>query len=473
MRVLVIEDEEPIREALCAALSAAGHHPVPAPGGEAALHAFSQAAPDLVILDLLMPGMSGVETLRRMREAGYAGPAFVLTGMGKGARTLLEEAAALGAVRHIRKPFKLAEVLAAVEEEAGRSGVCEGASADVPGAGAAGGVSVDARALVAVMPTPACLTDEQGRILAASAAFRRLAGEQVRRLAQVEGERGGLPDVPLEVVEEALAEGRLWFVSLDSAAGRQTQLRVVTVSEGLLLWMLTRQRLEAALDSSRRLESLVQLAGGIAHELNNPLGGISAQAQLLRDKLTGAAPEALLHLDRIEAETARAAAVVEGLLLFAGQVGLSREHVDVGALLERVLGSLGAAPERVALDVEEGLPEVFWDAGKVARAMTAVVDNAFRASGEGGRIWVGARRAGGGMIRLFVRDEGPGIPEDALERVVEPFYTTRPVGEGRGLGLSIAWGVAAAHGGRLSVSSGAGTLVTMDLPVEGSLEGGA
>jgi len=464
LRVFVVDDEEPIRAALCAALAAAGHEAVPAPDGERALAALGESAPDVVVLDLLMPGMNGVATLKAMREAGYGGPAIVLTGMGKGAQALLAEAAALGASKHLKKPFKLTEVLAAVVEVGAKK-------EPAPAAG-----PLDAAALVRAMPIPACLTDTDGNVLGASPSFGRLLREG--RSGGAGGKGAGLSRVlaeeliPPEVVEEAFARGSVWFRSVDAATGSKAELRVVTVADGLLLWLFSEQRLFPAGDSKRRMEALVQLAGGLAHELNNPLGGISAQAQLLREALGDAAPALLQHLDLIESGAARAASVVEGLLLFAGQVGLERSVCSVEAVLREALDGLGPAAIRVKLEVGEGLPEVFWDKDKVVRALRALADNAFRAAGKTGRIFIGAGLAAPGVVRLFVRDEGPGIPAEDLERVVEPFYTTRRVNEGMGLGLCIAWGIAGAHGGRLGISSGAGTLVTLELPSAVPAEGG-
>ena len=206
-----------------------------------------------------------------------------------------------------------------------------------------------------------------------------------------------------------------------------------------------------------RDERLQMMLAGIAHEVRNPLGGMTLFSGILRDELAGD-PEKLGHVLKIERELGQLAAIVNDFLEFARRPPPAIEPIDLRALADDVVEVMAGQGTLVA----EGDAEVpaRGDARQLKRALANLVKNALQATPVGGRVVVTARRE----RTLVVADEGPGIPEADLAKIFAPFYTTKE--KGTGLGLAFVKEIVTAHGGTLSVDSGAGrgTRITMVLP---------
>ncbi|WP_062204382.1 hybrid sensor histidine kinase/response regulator [Demequina salsinemoris] len=238
------------------------------------------------------------------------------------------------------------------------------------------------------------------------------------------------------------------------------------------------QRLERA----NRLESVGSLTGGIAHDFNNLLTVISGGAEALADSELAPEDEAMRSMIAEAAE--RGSGLIGALLAFARRQTLSPEPTSIGEavtamapLLERTLG--GAI--EVSYDIAEGLPTVMVDRGKLDNSVLNLVINARDAMIDGGTVVIEAglhrhvvpaetsaiELPPGDYVRLAVRDSGTGIAPEALPRLFEPFYTTKPLGSGSGLGLAMVWGFAQQSGGTLNASSevGAGSTFSLYLPV--------
>ena len=250
------------------------------------------------------------------------------------------------------------------------------------------------------------------------------------------------------------------------------------------------ERLRAARAQVARQEHLAALGrvtAGAAHEIKNPLNFVTNFAQLsveladevaaLVDEGRGAEAAELLedlraNADLIARHGARADAVVKGMLELA-RPGPSRpEPVDLNALVREhaavahhgAHGGLDPCPLAIDLDPAVGLVEAL--PRDLARVVGPLVTNACQAvRGTGGAVRVSTRRHGA-HVEVRVEDDGPGVPADALDRVFEPFFTTRPAGEGVGLGLAIAHEAAAAHGGELAVAEApdGGAAFVLSLP---------
>jgi len=226
-------------------------------------------------------------------------------------------------------------------------------------------------------------------------------------------------------------------------------------------------------DQSARLAALGQLVAGIAHELNNPLQGVLGHLQLLR--ATRAWPKPLRREMRtICREADRAAAIVRNLLVFAGSEGLVRRSLSLNTLLRRV-AALRQTPCRarqieIVCDLALPLPRLQGDPLLLHQALFNIVLNAEQAIGssrEPGRIVLTTRfDASTDRILASVRDSGPGIRGDALAHIFEPFYTTKEIGQGTGLGLSLAYGIIREHGGTITAANHpeGGALCTIELP---------
>jgi len=229
---------------------------------------------------------------------------------------------------------------------------------------------------------------------------------------------------------------------------------------------------QAQLVQAAKMSALGQLVSGVAHELNNPLSVIIGYGQLL---LSREVPPALARpLDLIVAQGDRMAKIVRNLLYFARQRPPERAAVDVCQVIEQTLAlrhnQLTLSGIVVDQDLPTGLPSINGDAQQLEQVFLNLLLNAEQAIHEAkpaGRITLRARlREDGRAIIAKVVDDGPGIPAEALPRVFEPFYTTKTVGTGTGLGLSVSYGILHEHGGRLTAESRPGeTTFTVELPI--------
>jgi signal transduction histidine kinase/tetratricopeptide (TPR) repeat protein len=239
-------------------------------------------------------------------------------------------------------------------------------------------------------------------------------------------------------------------------------------------------RLEAEVRRLDQLAALGTMAGGAAHEINNPLAAILGNLEyLLGDLRRGVTPpedEQLQCLEDAAMAARRVSDIIHALRTFA-----SLRRPTLGpASAERILRAAVASarptfrrPHEVWITSEPGL-ELVTSEALLVQALTQLICNAATASDAvqaqaPACIEVSAVRLPGDRVAFEVRDEGPGIPPELHGRIFEPFYTTRPVGQGKGLGLSICLGIARALSGRLSVTStpGAGARFRLELPAAG------
>jgi PAS domain S-box-containing protein len=232
-----------------------------------------------------------------------------------------------------------------------------------------------------------------------------------------------------------------------------------------------REELRKRLGQTEKLAALGQFVAGIAHELNNPLQGVLGHLELLRT--TGAFPKQLRReVWTIYREADRAAKIVRNLLVFAGSRRLARRSVSLNPIVQKVLALRAAACRAAGIEVvrhfDQKLPRVQSDPLLLHQAFLNIVMNAEQAvaaTGGPGRIEVSTTLSGDRIVAT-IHDTGSGIPDEALPRVFEPFYTTKEVGKGTGLGLAIAYGILLEHGGHIAASNhpGGGAVFTVDLP---------
>ncbi|HJW32732.1 MAG TPA: PhnD/SsuA/transferrin family substrate-binding protein [Holophagaceae bacterium] len=225
---------------------------------------------------------------------------------------------------------------------------------------------------------------------------------------------------------------------------------------------------EADLQQAQKLESLGSLAGGIAHDMNNVLAAIQAITQTL--KFTHAADETLVgSLDTIEKASTRGRDLVKGLTNFARKDLREPERLDLNALVEDemdILRRTTLQKVRLTLDLDAARPQVHGERSTLASAIMNLCVNAVDAMPEGGTLTLRTRCLPPGEVAFSVEDSGQGMTPEVLARAMEPFYTTKPVGKGTGLGLAMVYTTAKAHGGSVEITSepGKGTCVTLRLP---------
>ena len=216
-----------------------------------------------------------------------------------------------------------------------------------------------------------------------------------------------------------------------------------------------------ALIRSEKLAAAGSLAAGVAHEINNPLASLQACLWALR-RPDLPEEERTRHLDSLSKGLRRIARTVEQLLGFARPSQTNRAPTaldDVVARAVRLLEpSLPEESVTIELDLQSGLPRILVDRDQIEQALVNLLLNARHAIAETNRhgtITVRLRETEGGQL-LEVVDDGPGIPEEDLDRVFEPFFTSHTDGTGTGLGLSVSQGIAEAHGGTLTLKPGPG-----------------
>jgi signal transduction histidine kinase len=230
-----------------------------------------------------------------------------------------------------------------------------------------------------------------------------------------------------------------------------------------------RARLQEQLQHADRLATIGKLAAGVAHELNEPLTGILGFAELLKE-VPGMPAQAEADIARVETAALHARDVVRKLLLFARQISPRQDPVNINRLVREAASFFEARCAHqgieMKLELDPALPEIPADEPQVRQILVNLVVNAIHAMENGGCLQVATRRRGPDVL-LAVRDTGTGIPDDIKEKVFLPFFTTKDVDQGTGLGLSVVHGIVKSHHGRIKFSSrsGRGTEFRVYLPI--------
>jgi signal transduction histidine kinase len=232
------------------------------------------------------------------------------------------------------------------------------------------------------------------------------------------------------------------------------------------------------MEYTNRMAVIGRLAAGVAHEINNPLTIINEKAGLLGDLLSvpGDLPpkeKLLSSVESILKSVNRCSRITKRLLGFAKHMDVQLDKLDTEHLIVEVLGFLEKEAHyrkiQVNLDMPEDLPTIESDRGQLQQVFLNIVNNAFAAMEDGGKLDISAREVGVGQIAVRIEDNGSGISAENLKHIFEPFFTTKK-GQGTGLGLSITYGIVEKLGGKLEVEStlGEGTCFTVTLPVQRS-----
>jgi PAS domain S-box-containing protein len=253
------------------------------------------------------------------------------------------------------------------------------------------------------------------------------------------------------------------------------------VSHVVEVWrdITDRSALEAQLSHSERLASVGMLAAGVGHEINNPLAsvlaGVESLARLLRRAQMDAPSheEALEVLSLLEREVTRCRETTDKLMIMAQPYSSAPGWVDVNQAARDTASLLGYQMRKQAVELVERLdPELprIWarDSGVRGVCMNLLM-NAVQAMPQGGRITIASSRQGAN-VQLRVEDTGPGIASQHLSRIWDPFFTTKPPGQGTGLGLFVTHGVVTRYGGTVRVEnrSEGGARFVVELPIDGT-----
>ncbi|MGE5658429.1 MAG: response regulator [Actinomycetota bacterium] len=505
--ILIVDDTPSNLEMLIDFLEDSGFKVAVAEDGESAVELAEYAPPDLILLDILMPGgIDGFETCHRLKknQATQEIPVIFMTALSE--RIDKIKGLNLGAVDYITKPLEHEEVLARVNihlhlqdltkqlKEKNKRLEQEIQQRQQ--------VELELReqaALLNITADAILVLDLHNKIRFWNQGAQRLYGWTVeaalgKNAAQLLYRGENLSQ--FENNQKILAESGSWQGELSQVtkagkelivASRWTLMRDDEGQPKSILVVNTditeKKQLEVQFLRVQRQESIGILASGLAHDLNNALTPILASVQLLQNKLSDKQSQHLLTI--LERNTRRSADLIKQVLLFAR--GLEGEHTLLE--VERLIAEIAQIFKQTfskAIEIRtEILTPNLWticgDATQLHQVLMNLCINACDAMPEGGilrisaqNVWIGSKSARlnidakvGPYVVITVSDTGTGIPREILEKIFEPFFTTKEVGKGTGLGLSTALGIIKSHGGFVKVLSevGKGTEFQVALPV--------
>ncbi len=229
-----------------------------------------------------------------------------------------------------------------------------------------------------------------------------------------------------------------------------------------------RLKLKEQLNRAEHLSTLGEMVAGISHEIRNPLGIIKSSSELLKKKMAGYDPSNSIP-DIIIEESIRLNNIITDFLNFAKPKIPNLMACNVEAVLEKNINFLASHTEKEGYTVEKhydnNIPEITADSDMLYQAFLNILINAMQAMPEGGKIHV-AVQSTDNIVKIFFEDEGEGISQDIMEKIWDPFFTTKA--KGTGLGLGIVKNIIESHNGGVQISArpGAGACVTVELPVK-------
>jgi PAS domain S-box-containing protein len=291
-----------------------------------------------------------------------------------------------------------------------------------------------------------------------------------------------LSDTPIGIRFEASLLHRNGDEILIEASSTALRLGGRTLINNFVKDVTQKRAAEEQLIQSQKMEAVGQLTGGIAHEFNNMLTVITGTIEILADAVKDNPP--LATITKLISEAAdRGAALTSSLLSFARKQALQPAEIDINALLEELAKLLLATFDKkieIVRKFDGNIWLAFADRGQLSSALLNLAINARDAMPDGGRLTLttrnvvfGVREAvavgagyAGDYIEIEIADTGTGIPQAILERIFDPFFSTKEVGKGTGLGLSMVFGFVKQSGGGIKVKSeeGRGTTFTIYLP---------
>jgi len=227
---------------------------------------------------------------------------------------------------------------------------------------------------------------------------------------------------------------------------------------------------EQQLIQSEKLASVGQLAAGVAHEINNPLGTILLFSDIMRKELSPDDPRRD-DVKMIIDEATRCKTIVSDLLNFARQNEVLAQSTDVNALLSETIEEMSIQPVFQDLEIvrrlDPDLPSIQADPAQLKEVFINLMTNAAEAMEGDGSLTIATAPAEDCMVAVVFQDTGCGIPEENLSKIFTPFFTTKPIGKGTGLGLAIVYGIIKMHRGQIYVASevGVGSTFTITLPI--------
>ncbi|OGS06508.1 MAG: hypothetical protein A2270_07430 [Elusimicrobia bacterium RIFOXYA12_FULL_51_18] len=513
-KILIVDDDAQISEMISEALMSKGYEISDAFDGKQAVAKVSAEKFDLVVMDIQMPVMDGITAMGEIKKIDPAIEVIIATGhgtMGTAVQSMRK-----GAFDYIHKPFEITELFTVVEKALAKrkfNDITKAIFSTIKSEellrividSVTGVLKADESLLVlldkAERPYIAIsdgLEDDQrksSRLEVCGRVLKRLAADGFEPVVLIEDPSGDkrfadikhLSDVQFAMMLPLMETGGLiGLININRSQPEEyfseNDLQKAKIFGSLVNLALKNanlykqlQETQSQLIQAEKMSALGQLAGGLAHEINNPLSGILGLTQLV---LETTPPGTQTHQDLTDIEKAvfRCKKIITSLLSFARQEKTQMEPVNISETIEETLVLCARQMElkhiKIVKRFGESLPLVNADFQQLMQVFLNLLTNAKDAMPDGGTITISTLPPspdpdGRRMITVSFADTGAGIPREILDRVFDPFFTTKPAGKGTGLGLSVCLGILNRHNGTISAESeaGKGSVFTLRLPV--------
>jgi PAS domain S-box-containing protein len=496
-KVLFVDDEEGIRKVMAITLADAGYRVLTAPDGETALELCLRESPQITITDIRMPGMDGIEVLRRIKEQDPNKEVIVVTAYGE--IDIAIRALQLDASDFITKPIHTDAFLVALERAKERftnrkelqdyTSILE--ERWMSTAEELARTFNFQKNLIDSSIDGILGCDKGGVVVTYNKSLERMLGYTKDEVVRTMSFSQLLAPGEAERFREALASeefggrNRLYLFEANFLSKKHdkipVQLSATVLFEGdeevgmvsFIRDLREMRRLEQQFADQARLlhqdkmMSLGRLAASVVHEINNPLAGILNYVRLMIKIMGRGAPNPeqmekfQKYLGVVESETDRCSRIVGNLLAFSRKSKMEFAEVKMNEVLER---SLMLSQHRMMLqnieaktDLDPKLPPIQGDFNQLQQCIINLLFNAIDAMPNGGTlVLASAFNTKMNVVEIKVSDTGFGIPKENLPRIFEPFFTTKTEGKGLGLGLSTVFGIVDRHKGTIEVRSEVG-----------------
>ena len=466
--ILIVDDEASVRDSLYQWFKADGYRVDTAAEAAGALKKLQDSPWDIILLDIRMPGMDGIELQQRIKQIDANIVTIIMTAYA--AVDTAIQALKDGAFDYVTKPVDPDDLGRLIRNAVEKRRLLQ--------------ENIRLRRqiedrLIESSVDGVVVADREGKILIFNRGAESILGysadEVVGKMSIRDiyfGCRAKMSSFPLllrgkdgELIESEFSASVVYdekgnesvtvgvFKDLREKRGMERELR--NTREALL--------------QSEKLAAMGRLTSQIAHELNNPLYGIMNTLELLKSDVP---PESRRRgiLELSLSETVRLTEMLRSMLSFSKPEEEKRVPVKINGLIEGILlvmeKQMREANIRVTTAFSAEIPEIMASTNQMRQVMLNMIKNAKESMPSGGTLFVRTMR-GDGNVRIVIRDTGVGIPEELKDKIFEAFFTTKQKMKGTGLGLSVCYGIVKGHGGEIEVESevGKGTTFIINLPI--------
>ncbi|MBW1852593.1 MAG: response regulator [Deltaproteobacteria bacterium] len=506
-KIVLIDDEKDIRDVITVTLEDAGYNVMTAENGEAGVRLCREISPQIVITDIRMPKMDGIQVLKALKSAYPDIEVIVVTAFGE--IEIAIQALQLDASDFVTKPINDEALHMALKRAQHRYTVRKELKDHAALLEKENAQTTEEliktisfqRNLIESSMDGILGCDEKGIVVTYNKSMERMLGfSKGEVLNKMSFSRFFLPEDDRQLKEKLVSESfggpdRLFLYETNLLNHNKEKVPVqvsATVlsdqaqEKGLVCFFRDLREIhklereitdQARILHQDKMMSLGRLAASVVHEINNPLFGILNYLHLMdrilkRGSLSDDQREKFQrYLDIVENETSRCSQIISSLLTFSRKSSPSFDQVQIEELLNRCSmlsqHKLELSNINLVQSVEPGTPSVYGDFNQLQQCLFNLIFNAIDAMPNGGNINIEGRYDSARQkVIVTVKDSGPGISRDDLHHIFEPFFTTKKEGYGVGVGLSTAYGIIERHNGSISVESkpGEGAAFILEFP---------